>query len=171
MMHVADNHAALSRCKVSLETCDSASVHVHVDVFMNDIWASYHHDTRAAHRQMRLDVPRIVLLVDGVVVVSPPPIPMHMLPLCTQAVMGLAVQVLHEYHMVGERSIRTPLFIHFFNHYRSFVAYKGLRTLPDDNDVRISVGNDGDDYVCIHFERERGIRHESDTHGECAWNV
>ena len=152
--HFIASSRDIERCRINLSTGIDVSVYMTFDTFVRDIWNSFDHDAARARYQCAMDAPRIVLVVDGVVHTKCPDesVPAHLLPLCTQAIMGMAVELLHFSSVqVAERATKAPLVIHLSNDSESLFAYKGLRTLPADEAVEITLYKTCDGMMCIHY--------------------
>lgn len=87
-----DEDAAVTR--VAAYVPFSHVVYLDFGRFEDDLCGSLRDDD-SVRRQLRVDVPRSVVRVDDVRAASPDPIPSRVARFCTQAVMGLPLEILH----------------------------------------------------------------------------
>ena len=138
------------------------TVYVPRALFMSDLHAAYR--SSCVVRQVQKDAPRFELYVNGVRHFGVPcGLSRARLPLCTQAIMGLAVELAHEAgaNIVAECKPSAPLITHLHvTTGAEFVLYsqKGLRQLTAADvwagiSIRIFAGA-SDEYVCIRYVRE-----------------
>lgn len=94
----------------------------------------------AVRRQVQIDAPRCILEVDGTRYTHGiPPLRSSLLPLCTQAVLGLPVELLHRSTSgVLERSPHTPLVIRLSSA-GDLMVRKDLRVLLHNKVVPLRV--------------------------------
>lgn len=119
--------------------------------FEADVRGSYG-SADAARRQADLDAPRCHLEVDGARCLTCPAVPPALLPLCTQAVLGLAVERLHHAAAgapVLEPRPSSPLRVRLTRE-GTLVARKRLRVRGGDVCVLVHAG-EGDDCVVIEY--------------------
>lgn len=118
--------------------------------FEADVRGSYG-SAAAARRQADLDAPRCHLEVDGARCLACPALPLALLPLCTQAVVGLAVERLHHAAdaPVLEPRPGSPLHVRLTRE-GTVVARKRLCVRGGDVCVLVHAG-EGDDCVVIEY--------------------
>lgn len=129
------------------------NVYVCRKLFFQDLKDSFRSDDDIL-RQVRVDAPRLLLNVDGVPWnKAPPSLPKDKLPLCTQAIMGMAVQFISsESCVVAEQSPQSPLVTFIYANGEGMLAQKGLRVIPSNRRVRVCVHfGPNDSFVCIRY--------------------
>jgi len=117
-------------------------------VFEADLRAAFS-TAASATRQADVDMPRSVVLVDGVRLKRADAVAPSLHAFCTQAVVGLAVQLLcDEARVVAECAAKTPLRVAIHTGDATVVASKRLRVLDADAErctpVTLLVHLDGD---------------------------
>lgn len=144
-VHVHPGTGAIAVASPDSGRPHAASVAMERRVFEADLRAAF--ATTSATRQANLDMPRSVVLVDGVRLKRADAVAPSLHAFCTQAVVGLAVQLLcDEARVVAECAAKTPLRVAIHTGDATVVASKRLRVLDADTEtpVTLLVHLDGD---------------------------
>jgi len=146
-VHVHPGTGAIAVGFLDKEQPHAASVAMERRVFEADLRAAFA-TAASATRQANLDMPRSVVLVDGVRLQRADAVAPRLHAFCTQAVVGLAVQLLcDEARVVAECAAKTPLRVAIHTGDATVVASKRLRVLDDaerSTPVTLLVHLDGD---------------------------
>ena len=126
-----------------------ARVYLSKDLFFQDVMSSFRNHSDLV-RQVEMDVPRMNVWLNGLRCVDARPLfddakAASLLPACTQAVMGLPVQMMHSHDaFVAECAPATPLRVYLSTDGKEvgFSAYKRLRILQNDMVVLVRIHAD-----------------------------
>jgi hypothetical protein len=148
-----------------LDVVSTMTVYVPRDVFVEDLASAFRNDD-AMRRQVELDVPRSHVEVDGERRRNAPlhGVSRHLLPMCTQAVLGLPITLLHS----TTRTVldgRGPMIVHVSTHGGAVVVFKDMdvvvasaHTPASPQRVRVMVSAaDASQSVCIRYFARDGV--------------
>ena len=135
------------------------TVYVSRSTFMSDLRNAYRHS--CVVRQVQKDAPRFQLYVNGVRHMGVPhTLGRDCLPLCTQAIMGLAMEFAHEEgrNIVAECQPPAPLVTHLHQSdgIGLFVQKTMRQRVRDDSWVGLSIqifASALDEYICFRYAR------------------